>query len=52
MIAYTYLFRLSVQQDESQKTEDLAVQGINAAQWLINAWAWVLFAINTSLTVR
>jgi hypothetical protein len=32
------------------KLNVLASQGRIAAQWLIDAWAWVFFAINTSLT--
>jgi uncharacterized membrane protein len=36
--------------ESSQKIYDLALKGSTAAQWLIDAWSWVFFAINTSLT--
>jgi hypothetical protein len=36
--------------DTSEEIEHIAKRGNTAAQWLIDAWAWVFFAINTSLT--
>jgi hypothetical protein len=38
------------QEESTQKAEAQSIQAFIAAQWLIDAWAWVFFAINTSLT--
>jgi hypothetical protein len=56
-IAYMYEIRTRKLEFEDaynigaiMKIYPLALQGSTAAAWLIDAWAWVFFAINTSLT--
>jgi hypothetical protein len=55
-IAYAYQVRIWNMENHDeywgsfQKIWHLAVQGYTAAKWLIDAWSWVFFAINTSLT--
>jgi hypothetical protein len=56
-IAYTHEVQLAIQMDQGiddfksiHKLYQLAFHGSVAALWLIDAWSWLFFAINTSLT--